>query len=52
MGKIVFATGNKDKLAEAKEILGIEIEGTSLEIDEIQSLDAIEVTVKKEKKLF
>ena len=52
MGKIVFATGNKDKLAEAKEILGIEIEGTSLEIDEIQSLDAIEVTVKKARAYF
>lgn len=47
MAKLIFATGNKGKLEEAKSILGLEIEGTSLEIDEIQSLDPVEVAVKK-----
>lgn len=47
MSKLIFATGNKGKLEEAKNILGTEVEGTSLEIDEIQSLDPVEVAIKK-----
>jgi len=52
MAKLIFATGNKGKLLEAKEILGIAVEGTSLEIDEIQSIDPIEVAVKKAKAYY
>ena len=44
---IIFASGNKDKIREAESILGIKVEGTTLEIDEIQSLDTTEVTSKK-----
>lgn len=45
--KIYFATTNEGKLAEARKILGIKIQSVSLEIDEIQSLDPVEVAVKK-----
>lgn len=47
MSKLIFATSNKNKLAEAKQILGIEIEGTSLDIPEIQSLDHHQVAKQK-----
>ncbi|MEK7497685.1 MAG: RdgB/HAM1 family non-canonical purine NTP pyrophosphatase [Patescibacteria group bacterium] len=52
MANLVFATGNKGKLLEAKEILGIDVKGTNLEIDEIQSLDPVEVAVKKAKAYY
>lgn len=52
MKKIYFATTNKGKLAEAKKTLGIEILGTPLEIDEIQSLDPVEVATKKARAYF
>lgn len=46
--KIYFATSNKDKLAEAREILNdIEIESVDLKIDEVQSLDSVEIATKK-----
>lgn len=45
--KIYFATSNQNKIDEAKTILGIDIEGIGLDIDEIQSLDPIEVASKK-----
>ena len=44
---IIFATGNKDKLRETQSILDMPVEGTSLEVDEIQSLDPIKVAVAK-----
>ena len=48
MNKILFATSNLNKLSEAREILkGIEIEGVDLKIDEVQSLDSVEVASKK-----
>lgn len=52
MAKLIFATGNKGKLEEARVILGMDVEGTSLEIDEVQSLDPVEVAVKKAKAYF
>ena len=36
----IFASSNKNKLKEIEEILGIKVKGTSLEIEEIQSLDS------------
>ncbi len=47
VSKIYFATTNEGKIAEAKTLLGIGIEGCGLPIDEIQSLDASEVARKK-----
>lgn len=49
---IFFATHNKDKLAEAKRILGEEVEGAGSDIPEIQSLDPVEVAVAKAKAYF
>lgn len=52
--KLVFATSNQNKIAEVKRMLGgnIEVEGTSLEIDEIQSLDPVKVAQEKAKSYF
>jgi non-canonical purine NTP pyrophosphatase (RdgB/HAM1 family) len=47
MKEIIFATTNKGKLAEAREILGFDVMGSGLPIDEIQSLDPVEVATKK-----
>src|SRR3989344_6384035 len=47
MEKIYFATTNESKLKEAKDILGMEVIGTPLEIDEIQSLDPVKVAIQK-----
>lgn len=47
INKIAFATTNEGKLKEARELLGIEVEGSGLEIDEIQSLDKSIVAEKK-----
>lgn len=44
---ITFATTNQGKLDEARKLLGIDVQGTSLEIDEVQSLDPETVAVKK-----
>jgi XTP/dITP diphosphohydrolase len=44
---VIFGTGNKEKIREAKFILGIKVKGTSLEVDEIQSLDTTEVAIAK-----
>lgn len=52
MNTLCFATSNKEKLKEARRILGVEIVGTHLKIDEIQSLDPIEVATKKAKAYF
>ncbi len=45
--KIVFATTNAGKIAEASQILGIEIVPSGLEIPEIQSLDPQKVALQK-----
>jgi non-canonical purine NTP pyrophosphatase (RdgB/HAM1 family) len=50
--QVIFATSNIDKVREAKEILGIDIVSTSLEIPEIQSLDPIKVAMHKAKSYF
>ncbi len=52
MNKLFFATTNEGKLREAREILGANIEGTPLEIEEIQSLDAKKVAIQKAKDYF
>ena len=52
MEKIYFATTNEGKIAEARLILGMDIEPIPLEIDEIQSLDPIKVALKKAKAYF
>lgn len=44
---IVFATTNVGKIKEAQEILEIDIQGTGLEIEEIQSLDRSKVAERK-----
>lgn len=50
--KIYFATTNKDKLKEARVLLGIEVLGTDHKVDEVQSLDPIEVAEKKARSYF
>src|SRR3989304_7217306 len=52
MNKLIFATGNKDKLREAGQILGLELEGVDIEIDEIQSLNPLKVASKKANDYF
>lgn len=52
--KLIFATSNQNKIKEVSRILGseIEVEGTSLEIDEIQSLNPVKVAEEKAKAYF
>lgn len=50
--KIIFATTNKHKLAEAEKILEMDIEGTPLDIEEIQSLDPEKVAIEKAKAYY
>lgn len=52
MKKLYFGTTNKGKLEEAKNILGIYIEGVSYDVDEVQSLDQSEVALKKAREYF
>lgn len=52
MPDIYFGTTNKGKINEARAILKRDIIGTSLEIDEIQSLDPILVASKKAREYF
>jgi non-canonical purine NTP pyrophosphatase (RdgB/HAM1 family) len=44
---IYFATTSQGKLNEARQLLGIDVQGCGLEIDEIQSLDPETVAIKK-----
>ncbi len=44
---IYFATTSPGKLSEARQLLGIDVQGCGLEIDEIQSLDPETVAIKK-----
>ena len=50
--KLYFATSNRDKLKEARILLGIEVLGTELKVDEIQSLDPKDVAEKKAQSYF
>lgn len=50
--KIFFGTTNEGKLHEARSLLDIEVEGTPLEIPEIQSLDPVKVATQKAKDWF
>ena len=52
MRKVCFATTNKGKLKEARAILGLEVIGTPLDIDEIQSMDPLNVARKKAKDYY
>src|SRR5260221_3297673 len=47
MTKVIFATSNVGKLKEAQEVLGIEVIGRELPIEEIQSLDTKKVALEK-----
>lgn len=49
---IVFVTGNKDKVREAAVILGMELEHVALELEEIQSLNILEIVEHKTKQAF
>ena len=52
VNRLIFATSNEGKLKEARAILGIDIEGTALKIDEVQSLNEEYVAEKKAKAYF
>ena len=52
MQKICFATHNEGKLKEAQKILGMHVQAAGFEVDEIQSLDPIEVATKKAEAYF
>src|SRR3989338_3993072 len=47
MKKLCFVTSNKDKVDEAREILGIPIEIVDIDIDEIQSMDLKKIVKHK-----
>jgi len=44
---IYFATTSQGKLNEARKLLGVDVQGCGLDIDEIQSLDPENVAIKK-----
>lgn len=52
--KLIFATSNQNKIKEVSRILGsnVELEGTSLEIEEIQSLNPVKVAEEKAKAYY
>ncbi|MBI5229610.1 non-canonical purine NTP pyrophosphatase [Candidatus Micrarchaeota archaeon] len=51
--KILFVTGNKGKLEEARSILeGFEVDALNADIPEIKSLDQHQVVIEKAKKAF
>lgn len=47
-----FATGNENKLREAREILGISVEQFKIDLDEIQSVSVEEVVVHKARQAY
>lgn len=51
-GRICFGTTNQGKINEVKSILGLEIEGVGLSVNEIQSLDPVEVALDKARVYF
>lgn len=52
MKNLKFATGNQNKLKEAREILGFDIEQLDVDIDEIQEVDVKKVIEHKAKTAF
>ena len=50
--QLYFATSNKNKIAEARAILGIGIKQVHLDIPEIQSISALEVAEDKARKAY
>ena len=52
MKPLYFATSNKQKVAEARDILKLPIEEASLELDEIQSLNLEEIVVHKARQAY
>lgn len=49
---MIFVTGNQNKLKEFESILGIKLNHTDLDLDEIQSVDVEEVAVHKAKQAY
>ncbi len=52
MRRIVFVTGNKDKVEEAKKILQHPLDIAEIDLDEIQSLDIYKIVEKKAQAAF
>lgn len=52
MKHLYFATANKDKLKEARNILGTNVLGFDMDVDEIQSLDPKKVAVEKARSYY
>lgn len=50
--KLIFATSNQNKVQEVKRILNVDVEGTTIEIEEIQSLDPVKVAQEKAKAYY
>ncbi len=49
---MIFVTGNQNKLKEFEAILGIKLNHTDLDLDEIQSIDVEEVAIHKAKQAY
>lgn len=49
---VVFVTGNPNKAKHLSELLGIEIDYHSVDLEEIQSMDVMEVAVDKAKRAY
>lgn len=49
---MIFATGNHQKLKEFEAILGIKLNHSDLDLDEIQSVDVEEVAIHKAKQVY
>jgi XTP/dITP diphosphohydrolase len=49
---ITFITGNKNKVREFEQILGVKLENNSMKLDEIQSTDVSEVTLHKVRQAY
>jgi inosine/xanthosine triphosphate pyrophosphatase family protein len=47
-----FATSNANKFAEAKKILGDDLEQIDIDVDEIQSIDVVDVVEHKAKAAY
>jgi non-canonical purine NTP pyrophosphatase (RdgB/HAM1 family) len=50
--KYIFATGNENKLKEAKSILGEDVESIKIDLFEIQDLDPLTVVIHKAKEAY
>jgi len=49
---MIFATSNHQKLKEFESILGIKLNHSDLDLDEIQSVDVEEVAIHKAKQAY